>query len=362
MNPKKSYFYKFSKLKWKLICDFFENKETNISFHIKSLSDSIENQLDKNSTIYFWGKKIDKELQKYAKENNIKINYIEDGFIRSFGLGSSLSKPLSLVFDTRGIYFDPTSQSDLEYILKTHHFTKDEIKRSTKIIKLIKELKISKYNHQFSKKITINKKPKQKTILIPGQVDDDMSVKFGAPDMSNMKLIKKVKEQRPNDHLTYKPHPDVLSGNRKGNLETQEVLKYVDQIVTDVDIDTMINLSDEVHTMTSLAGFDALIRDKKVFTYGLPFYAGWGLTNDTIQCNRRDRSLTIQEMAVAVYILYPKYLNPYTKKLTTPEEVISIIIKDKEKYQNNILFRYYKDILGYTLPKIRNFIKNLRGL
>lgn len=363
MNSQKYFFYKFSKLKWKLISDFFSSEKTVEIYHIKSLDEFISLGVDKNSKIFFWGKKIDKELERYAKDNEIIINYIEDGFIRSFGLGSSLSKPLSLVFDSRGIYFDPTKQSDLEYILQNHNFTIEEKNRAKNIIELVKKLKISKYNHQFSKDIIINKENnKQKIILIPGQVDDDMSVKYGTLDMSNIKLIKKVRDARPYDYLIYKPHPDVLSGNRVGNLDYKEVLKYVNQIVTDVDIDTMINLSDEVHTMTSLSGFDALIRDKKVFTYGLPFYAGWGLTTDQMNSKRRDRELTIEELAVAVYILYPKYLNPYTKELTTPEDVISIIIKDKQKYQKDILFRYYKNILGYTLPKVRNFIKNIRGL
>lgn len=357
----KYYFYNFSKLKWNLIKDFFLVEDVKI-FHINSLEDASKNKLDQNSIVFFWGKKIDSSLNKYALENNIEINYIEDGFIRSFGLGSSLSKPLSIVRDAKGIYFDPTQQSELENILSNYNFDKNIKLKAKRIIDLVKELKISKYNHQFEKKIIINNTKDQSIILIPGQVDDDMSVKFGAPGMSNMKLIQQVREKRPNDFLIYKPHPDVLSGNRIGNLSDNEVLSYVNLIVKDIDIDTMINLSDEVHTMTSLSGFDALVRGKDVYTYGLPFYAGWGLTNDEKVCKRRTRTLDLYELAAAAYILYPIYLNPFTKKLTSVEDVIDIIVKEKDKFKKNTIFRNSKKFLGYFLPKLRNFIKSVRGL
>jgi capsular polysaccharide export protein len=38
----------------------------------------------------------------------------------------------------------------------------------------------------------------------------------------------------------------------------------------------LINQVNEVWTMTSLLGFEALIRGKSVTCLGLPFYCGWG--------------------------------------------------------------------------------------
>ena len=62
-----------------------------------------------------------------------------------------------------------------------------------------------------------------------------------------------------------------------------------DRIVRDGDIMHWIGWADRIETMTSLAGFEALIRDKPVGVHGMPFYAGWGLTDDRHPIVRRTR-------------------------------------------------------------------------
>ena len=57
-----------------------------------------------------------------------------------------------------------------------------------------------------------------KTILVPGQVEDDASIKTGSPYIrTNLDLLKRVRELNPEAYILYKPHPDVVSGNRKGH-------------------------------------------------------------------------------------------------------------------------------------------------
>ena len=43
---------------------------------------------------------------------------VEDGFLRSRGLGADLIPPLSLVLDDMGIYYDPNSPSRLETLIE----------------------------------------------------------------------------------------------------------------------------------------------------------------------------------------------------------------------------------------------------
>ena len=87
-------------------------------------------------------------------------------------------------------------------------------------------------------------------------------------------------------------------------------------------IAALINLVDEVHTITSLAGFEALLRGRKVATYGQPFYAGWGLTTDNVPLNRRQRRLQIEELVAGTLILYPNYIDPVSRLLCGPEMLI----------------------------------------
>jgi len=74
--------------------------------------------------------------------------------------------------------------------------------------------------------------------------------------------------------------------------------------------------------MTSLAGFEALLRNKPVTCYGLPFFAGWGLTTDKIACDRRKSGLKLLDLVHAVLIDYPVYVSRQTGQYVSPEQVL----------------------------------------
>jgi capsular polysaccharide export protein len=57
----------------------------------------------------------------------------------------------------------------------------------------------------------------------------------------------------------------------------------------------------------------------------MPFYAGWGLSEDMHMCNRRTRKLSINELSVGVYILYPKYIHPQTKQQCEIESLLEYL-------------------------------------
>ncbi|HJZ17667.1 MAG TPA: hypothetical protein VJ251_19865, partial [Stellaceae bacterium] len=69
------------------------------------------------------------------------------------------------------------------------------------------------------------------------------------------------------------------------------------------------------------AGFEALLRGRRVVVYGRPFYAGWGLTSDLTGIDR-GRRLTLEELVAGALILYPRYLDPVTRLPCKPELVI----------------------------------------
>ncbi|MGO1599250.1 MAG: capsular polysaccharide export protein, LipB/KpsS family [Brachybacterium sp.] len=86
--------------------------------------------------------------------------------------------------------------------------------------------------------------------------------------------------------------------------------------------------ADELHTLCSLAGFEALLRGCHVVTYGTPFYAGWGLTEERgPRCPRRQRTLTLDELVAGCLILYPLYVDPHSRQLVNAETVIETVIQ-----------------------------------
>ncbi|WP_153074655.1 capsular biosynthesis protein [Paraburkholderia bonniea] len=249
----------------------------------------------------------------------VPVVRIEDGFFHSAGLGSEMSPPYSQVLDSRGMYFDPSCPSDLTMLLNKGVFGREERARAAALRRLVVHSGVTKYN--LGRRQPGWHAPAGKTIvLVPGQVADDASVRLGSRGISTIEaLLEAVRAHRPEAWLVYKPHPDVLSGNRPGLIAAQQ---HVDVVDTEADLLSLIELADEVHTLSSLAGFDALLRGKAVFTYGLPFYAGWGLTRDMLAQPWRERPLSLDMLVAGVLLRYPLYWDWRTQLYTTPEAVV----------------------------------------
>ncbi|WP_375247452.1 capsular polysaccharide biosynthesis protein [Planktomarina temperata] len=246
-------------------------------------------------------------------------HHLEDGFLRSKGLGAQLVAPLSLVLDRAGIYFDPNRPSDLEtMIANSLHLSAQERQRAAELQNRLITGSISKYNPPPSTALSL---PPGRRILVPGQVEDDASVRLGTRDIcTNLALLRSTREQNPDAIVIYKPHPDVEAGLRPGALS--EATGYCDIIAADCDPISLINQVDEVWTMTSLLGFEALIRGKAITCLGLPFYSGWGLTHDRHELQRRQARPDILGLIHACLIEYPRYFDPMSKLPCPPEVVI----------------------------------------
>jgi capsular polysaccharide export protein len=248
---------------------------------------------------------------------------IEDGFIHSAELGSDMSPPHSQVIDGSNLYFDASAPSDLTGILNTATFDTAELDRANRLRNDIIELGITKYN--LGRRHPSWSRPKDRlVVLVPGQVADDASIRLGTGSINTADgLLAAARARRPDAFIVYKPHPDVLSGNRNGLVHARQFADIVD---TEADIVSLIESSDEIHTLSSLAGFDALLRGKAVFTYGMPFYAGWGLTDDAIHPQPwRNRPLTLNMLTAGALIRYPVYWNWRQALYTTPEAVIRLL-------------------------------------
>ena len=168
-------------------------------------------------------------------------------------------------------------------------------------------------------------------------------------------MLTRVRDNNPDAYIIYKTHPDIIYGNRSGNDE-QDISEYCDLLITHTSIIKCLEVADEVHTMTSLVGFEALLREKQVTTYGLPFYAGWGLTTDMLNTSRRNRTLTLEELVAGSLIRYPRYMNPYSRSFDTPECIISILEQQASQQGSKISGRGW---MMRRLFKLRQFTRGL---
>jgi Capsule polysaccharide export protein len=316
----------FSFWKKRVLLPYLQLPSIKLSYHsinqfIKIVNDRNQKLKIQNQKLLIWGQGKKKLLSFINDLNPIRM---EDGFVRSLGLGSNLNMPYSLVIDELGIYFNSNNISELEFLLANKQLTKAQIQKGQNIRYLLIKTRLGKYN--VGQNMKIRPDNDKKVILIPGQVEDDASILYGSPIIkTNIDLIKIVRKNNPNDYIIYKPHPDVLSGNRKGMVDSTEINKYVDKIIEFVDIIDCIEQIDEIHTMTSLAGFEALIRGKKVICYGQPFYSSWGLTIDKYPVSRRVRNLTLDELIYIVMYEYAVYIHPDSLEFTEPEILINYL-------------------------------------
>ena len=355
-NQNNLYFFNFSPWRMMQIESFFYAKN-NQKIICKTLNEALTKGLDSSSNIFIYGIIEFPDVEKFANENEMRVYRIEDAFIRSVALGSGFAKPYSLSIDSRGIYFDPRRPSDLEYILENHQFTSELLERAKKVRAEVVASKFSKYNHLAHQELNINREAYDKVILVTGQVEDDMSIKYGAFGLNNSDLLEMVREKNSKAYIIYKPHPDVLSGNRIGHISKEVTDVCANEIQTDISIDSCIAVSDEIHTLTSGAGFDALLRGKTVFTYGMPFYAGWGLTTDYKKCERRTRILSLDELIASTLILFPRYISPKTGEFCEVEQTLEELKEEQERYFNNKFYRYRVNLKGYLLPRIRKIVR-----
>lgn len=284
-------------------------------------------RLPDDSKVVAWG--IKAELREACRARNIPLLTMEDGFLRSVGLGSHLLPPLSLVVDAGGLYYAYQSDSDLQRHLNTARPSAEDCLRASRLRARLIAGKISKYNVGSGFQLDPNAAGRL-IVLVPGQVEDDASIRLGSPVIhSNLALLQAARSARPDAWVIYKPHPDVVSGNRKGHIDAGQLAALADQVVENADISSCIAAADEIHTMTSLAGFEALLQGKSVHCHGAPFYAGWGLTHDRIPLPQRQRRLSLDELVHGALIAYPRYIIPGKAGYARVEAVVDLLMRQK---------------------------------
>ncbi len=272
--------------------------------------------------IVAWETRMPARLEAACAEAGVSLQRMEDGFLRSVGLGAAFMPGASCVLDGRGIYYDPRRESDLEHILATAEFPPELVQRAAELRRTVVALRLTKYN--VGRQSSLEELPRDRRIvLVPGQVEDDASVLLGSPSTpTNLALLKAARRRNPDAFIVYKPHPDVEAGLRRGKLGPDQVAGLADRVIGDVGIVDLLDRVESIETMTSLAGFEALLRGRRTVVHGRPFYSGWGLTEDVDPPPRRTRRLSLDELVAGALILYPRYIDPVTGQRCPPEVLV----------------------------------------
>ncbi len=288
----------------------------------KSHKNAMQQAAATGARIVVWASKLTPKIEAEFDVANQPYWRMEDGFLRSAGLGAELTPADSMVLDDLGIYYDATRASRLEQLIAASADLPDyALQRANALQQQIVEAGVTKYNLSGDAiKIPASDKT---VILVPGQVEDDASIRFGTTGIkTNSGLLAATRAANPDAYILYKPHPDVLAGLRPG--QVQNPLKFADLLVENASVPALLARVDTVWTMTSLLGFEALLRGVSVTCLGMPFYAGWGLTHDQGQsCDRRVAQPELAGLLHSALIEYPLYLDPVSKVAISPEGLVA---------------------------------------
>ncbi|MEO1491051.1 MAG: capsular polysaccharide biosynthesis protein [Pseudomonadota bacterium] len=281
---------------------------------------------DNKRALWAWASRVPEDWLETQKAEGLTAGLIEDGFLRSVGLGAELTVSASLVFDRQGIYFDPSRPSDLETLIAEAAKGSADLPRARALREAIIAARVTKYNTGAAPETPDT--GARRVILVPGQVEDDASILRGcghgeADVRTNFGLLAAARQANPDAWLIYKSHPDVEAGLRAGAVPHNTVRDLADEVATGASAADLLDRAEALWTMTSLMGFEALVRGVPVTCLGTPFYAGWGLTQDLgPPCPRRTARPSLDALIWAALIAYPRYVDPVSGLPCTPEVIV----------------------------------------
>lgn len=226
-----------------------------------------------NPVIYIWGYKAPNYFIEYIRKQNLDIFFLEDGFIRSGPDDDSSAPPLSIMMDSQAPYFDTTRPNDLTDLIASFDFEQngyDEM-LAQEMLDYYVAHRVSKYNHQpYVDVAPLYGVKNKKRILVLGQVPHDDSLKYGGGvGITLLDVVNQAIEENSDAQIIVKPHPMTLDDPSIVSALTELDCLILTQSIHLVDA---LETIDHVYTITSLGGFEALLRGKKVTVLGRPFY------------------------------------------------------------------------------------------
>lgn len=284
---------------------------------------------DQAGSVAFWPSRAPDGFAQELSRRGRSAWPVEDGFLRSDGLGAECRPPMSVIVDRLGgVYFDPSRPSELETILATHEFGPAILARARALRSSIVAGRLGKYGVDPVERTPLATPPGRRVVLAVGQVDDDLSVvRGGAGVTGNAAFLARVRAEEPQAFILYRPHPDVAAGLRKGRVPDPVKTGTVDRVLMGGSLLALVERADAVHVLSSLTGFEALLREREVIVHGQPFYSNWGLTRDLAPpIDRRGRALSLDALVAGALILAPRYRDPVTLLPCPPEVLVSRLI------------------------------------
>lgn len=329
---------------------FFQNLNYVDEQHIEALR-----KLTKQKVLLLHGQLMNWRIIKtilHALENKCTILFSEDGFLSSitrtvdFKSERKYRIGCSLIID-KSVHFDCSKISRIEQKLNSNYeYSESELDRAQNCIDFILKNYISKYNNQPVKKINFGKKDKKKILIVDQAINDFSITLGGCSEETFLTMLRDAMTENPNADILIKVHPDMIQNPNRGgmgnhklghftNINTNDLGENIYIINEYINPISLLKSVDKVYVATSQLGFEALLCNKEVIIYGVPFYAGWGIgecRNPSKFLNRRTKKRTLREIFHAAYIDSSIYINPDNAQRCEIEQVLQYLLNKRNEY------------------------------
>ncbi|GAB5459475.1 MAG: hypothetical protein Hens3KO_25050 [Henriciella sp.] len=266
------------------------------------------------------------KARKIVAKSQAELALVEYGLISAMGIPSLADFKFSLIVDDLGIFFDTTTRSRTEQLILDGDGDPILKARAKKFIQTVVEHDIVKYND--SPKMALEDVGNKRKILVMDQTSGDLSIEFGQCHKFDFSSMLEHALAQDNAHVFLKLHPETVQGVKDANydLRTLQGVENLTLIVDNCNAMHLIKQVDEVYVMTSGAGLEALMVGKPVTCFGVPFYAGWGLTTDMQPFSNERVERTLEDVIAAVFLKQTLWFDPITQQETTAERCLEVVI------------------------------------
>ena len=283
-------------------------------------------------------KQIDLLLMRLTKD--FALYFIECGFLQSVTNVNDHSIPLrfrrvnSYIVDDMGFYFDATIPSRIETYLNSSDSELDQERseRAAALIRRVREARLTKYNYQPVATNSLLEMPGRK-VLVVDQSRKDASIIRGMADQNTFSdMLDAALAENPDATVIIKTHPDSIARQRGCYYADVKSGGRIHKITESINPYSVLEAVDKVYVCTSQLGLEALFCGKEVAVFGMPGYAGWGLTHDILSLERRVKKHTIEDLAYAFLIKFCVYFDPITGERCEVEEFVEKMILLRDQY------------------------------
>ena len=241
---------------------------------------------------------------------------LEDGFLRPV---ARRGPPVSLMIDTLGVYYDAGAPSCIEQAI-AQGVAEAQATRARDVIARWRDAGVSKYNHapEFAGALP------ERYVLVVDQTAGDLSLTKGQGDRRAFAaMLDAALAENSDCTVLVKVHPDRFTHGKHGNFTPAQLAQpRLKVIAAECHAVRLLAHAQAVYTVTSLMGFEALLWGKRVRCFGMPFYAGWGLSQDALPAPARRGRASLESLVHAALIACPRYVDPTTGNLWTAEQAI----------------------------------------